>query len=105
MLYLTDTGSDRPSNDYYTIVIDMQKSQTIASVFLFAPGFISLPFISFSAGGGYGVTITGYITIGDSTEFSSNAKCADIAGIGYYTCASSLRGRYLTFISSEITNS
>ena len=24
MLYLTDFGNDRPSNDYYTIAIDMQ---------------------------------------------------------------------------------
>ena len=74
-------------------------------MFLFAPGHISLPFISFTDGGGYGVTITGYITVGDSTDLTSNSKCADVAGIGYYTCASSLRGRYLTFISSDIPSS
>ena len=34
--------------------------------------------------------------IGDSTDYESNEKCADIAGDGYYTCATPLNGKYVT---------
>ena len=70
-------------------------------MFIFVPSYMSLS----TTYGGYGVTITGYFTVGDSTDYASNTKCADVSGMGYYSCDQSLRGRYLTFISSTIAGS
>ena len=35
--------------------------------------------------------------IGDSTDYKSNEKCADIAADGYFTCTTPLNGKYVTF--------
>ena len=35
--------------------------------------------------------------IGDSTDYKSNEKCADIRGDGYFTCTTPLNGKYVTF--------
>ena len=70
-------------------------------MFLYNPAFAVID-SSFS---GYGVVIEGYITVGDSTDFMNNPKCVDVEGIGFYTCTSTLRGRYITFISVTIVGS
>ena len=70
-------------------------------MFVFVPPHMSLS----TTYGGYGVTLSGYFTVGDSTNYVSNTKCADVSGMGYYSCSSSLRGRYLAFISTAIAGS
>ena len=68
-----------PAEGYWTVGIDMQSSQTIASVFLGTPGFASLD-VTY---GGFASRLTGYLTIGDSKVFTSNPKCTDVSDAGY----------------------
>ena len=70
-------------------------------MFFYNPAFAVID-SSFS---GYGVVVEGYITVGDSTDYINNAKCVDVEGIGFYQCTSTLRGRYITFISATIDGS
>ena len=51
------------------------------------------------------MTLEGYITVGDSTDYANNAKCVDVVDIGFFHCTSTLRGRYITFISVTIEGS
>ena len=43
----------------------------------------------------------GFVTVGDSTEYRNNAKCAVVDGQGYYSCSTPLQGRYIAYYSTQ----
>ena len=43
--------------------------------------------------------LSGFVTIGDSVQYSLNTLCAKVQGYGYYNCDKPLHGRFIAFYS------
>ena len=90
ILGMVPTACLRHSNNELVFGFSMSEPQTIASVFFFQGDYFN--YYSFRT-----IQSTGSVYIGDSTNYESNEKCADISGDGYYTCARPINGKYVTF--------
>ena len=78
------------SNFELAFGFSMSEPQTIASIFFMQGDF-------FNYYHSRTMLSTGSVYIGDSTNYESNEKCADISGDGYYTCARPINGKYVSF--------
>jgi len=78
------------------LAIDMKSRQTIASFYIQqndAYRYLKT------------TQLTGYVTVGDSTDYRSNQFCSRVSDTGFYTCSKPLQGRYLAyFIEQSVPN-